>query len=270
MSYYGGYQRRIRFGGRLTPTVRALLIANVAVFGAQLLLHIAAPSISRLFQYLFALTPALAIGRLHVWQFVTYAFLHELGVLPFHLFFNMLFLWIFGGDVERALGRTRFLKLYFGGVLAAGLCMCMPPMWHIRVLGASGAVFAVMAMYGRLFPHRTLLVWGLFPVRARTLVLVLVAIEVFFLVASGGHSKTAHLAHLGGFAFGWLFPQLERAVQGFRERQASDRVARRREEEREVREKVDELLAKVGREGLNSLTKREREFLKRASKTFRG
>ncbi|MFW6107838.1 MAG: rhomboid family intramembrane serine protease, partial [bacterium] len=157
MGYYGGYQRRIRFGGRLTPAVKALLIANVAVFGVQLLLHVAAPSISSLFRHLFALTPALAIGRLHVWQFVTYAFLHEVAnALPVHIFFNMLLLWIFGGDVERSLGRKRFLKLYFGGVLAAGLCMI--PMYGISVLGASGAVFAVMAMYGRLFPYRTLLV----------------------------------------------------------------------------------------------------------------
>ncbi len=267
MGHFGGYQRRIQFGGGLTPTVKALLIANVTVFGVQLLLHVSVPHISERFHEMFALIPALAIGRLHLWQFFTYAFLHEVvNVLPLHLFFNMLFLWIFGGDVERSLGRKRFLHLYFGGVLAAGLCMV--PMYRSAVVGASGAVFAVMAIYGRFFPHRKLLIWGLFPIKARTLVLALVGLEMLFLL-TGGRGNVAHLAHLGGFAFGWFFIQLESSVKTYRDKQEKDRADREREEARKEREKVDELLAKVGREGLNSLTRSEREFLKKASKTYR-
>jgi len=269
MGYASGeYRTRIRFGGRLTPAVKALLIANGAVFAVQVALHVASPATAEGFLDLFSLTPALAIGRLRLWQFITYSFLHEVrGALPFHLLFNMFMLWVFGGDVERTLGRPRFLKLYFGAALAGGLCMI--PMYRGSVLGASGAVFGVMAMVGRLFPHRRLLIWGIVPVRARTLILVLAAVEMLLLVASGGASNIAHLAHLGGFAVGWFFLSLERAGQGA---QQVRRIKQERREERgdaEVRRRVDELLKKVGREGLGKLTPSERRFLKRSSERFR-
>ena len=104
--------------------------------------------------------------------------------------------------------------------------------------------------------------------KQRTLVLVLVGLDLF-LAIQGTDSGTAHLAHVGGFALGWFFFRLERSVETFRRTREIKNVARAERQDAEVRQKVDELLAKVGRDGLGSLTEREREFLRRSSERFR-
>lgn len=261
----GGYRTGIGSGGLLTPAVKALLIANVVVFLSQAVLRAGWPRALNDFEDLFALTPAAALGGLRVWQFITYSFLHDTGNL-LHILFNMFMLWMFGGEVERALGRRRFLILYFAAAFAGGVCMI--PMYRGSVVGASAAVFGVMAVYARLYPYRRLLVWGVFPVRARTLVLVLVGLDLL-LAIQGSDSGTAHLAHVGGFALGWFFFRLERSFERFRRTRDIKGADRAERQDAEVRQKVDELLGKVGREGLGSLTEREREFLSRSSGRFR-
>ncbi len=269
MGYDGGYQPRFRFGGMLTPAVKALLMANAAVFLVQLLLIAVSPGVTYpAFMNLFRLRPADAIGRLQIWQFVTYSFLHDPGgFLPWHIIFNMFLLWMVGGDVELTIGRRRFLWLYFAAALAGGLCMI--PMYRESVLGASGAVFGVMALFARLFPDRLFFVWGIFPVRARTLVFVLVGLDLFFAMRTSGGSRIAHFAHVGGFVVGWFFLSWESAVTGFKRAWEARKAIRAEAEARKMMEKVDELLAKVGREGLGSLTKRERGLLSRASRRLR-
>jgi len=267
-----GYGDRVgagwRFGGPLTRAVRWLLIANVAAFVAQIVVHLAVPDGLERVGVWLGLSPKLAIGKLRLWQFVTYGFLHQVvTVLPFHIASNLFLLWLFGCDVERELGTGRFLRLYFGALVAAGLCML--PMYWTSVWGASGAVFGVMAIYARLFGGRVLLLMGLIPMRARTLVFILVGLEVLYLLSTGGRSPVAHLAHLGGFALGWFFLPLERAVEGRRDARRFRRAQQSAREEAEIRVRVDRLLAKVAREGPGSLSRRERDFLSRASRMFR-
>ena len=251
--------------GPPTRAVKGLLIANAAVFVLELLLLAVSKELWPGFMEWFALTPALAIGRLRVWQFVTYAFLHAVSYPPLHLVFNLWMLWMFGVEVESVLGTRRFLWLYFAAVLAGGLCMV--PMYNNTALGASAAVFGVMAMFARMFPDRILLVFFVLPMRARTLIFGIVAIEVLFQLAGG--TGVAHLAHLGGFAIGWFFLPLDRWVVRSKRRWNDTRLGREERNDAKTREKVDALLAKVGREGLGSLTEKEREFLARASKSFR-
>src|ERR1044072_7267364 len=88
--------------GPLTPAIKAIVIANVAAF----VLTLVAPSIT----LAFGLRPADIFGRLHVWQPVTYMFLHA-GV--FHILFNMLALWMFGVELARMWGSRFFVKYYF-------------------------------------------------------------------------------------------------------------------------------------------------------------
>ena len=272
MSQYGQRpQIRFGFGGGITPAIKVLMIVNAAVFVVQILLRIAWPAGLDWFIDWFALTPTYAIKNFRVWQFITHAFLHNTEMF-WHILFNMFVLWMFGCEVERVLGRSRFLVLYFAAALAGGLCM-MP--WYfidpdIPILGASGAVFGMMAMFAKLFPHRQVHLLGVFPMKVRTLALSIVGIEVLAQLISGlaGGDGIAHLAHLGGFALGWFFLSLERSTAQFQRARQFKKTARSNREEREVREEVDELLAKVGRDGLNSLTRRERAFLKRASKRY--
>ena len=265
MSQYG-YRPQIRFGfgGGLTPAIKTLMIVNVAVFVVQVMLRIAWPAGLEWLLEWFALIPVRAIENVRVWQFVTYAFIHDTETL-WHIVMNMFMLWMFGCEVERALGRSRFLVLYFAAALAGGICMI--PFYQAVSLGASGAVFGMMAMFARLFPHRRVLLFGVIPMKARTLVLSIVGVEVVMQLIGG--DGIAHLAHLGGFAVGWFFLSMERSVVQFRRAREFNRKARTEQEERDVRADVDRLLEKVGREGLNSLTDRERAFLKQASKRYR-
>ena len=272
MSYRrGGYQVRFGFGTPMTPAVKALLIANGAIFLIQVLSHSLASQSGgdrTWFEQLFALTPGLVVERLHLWQLLTHSFLHDVQNL-WHIALNMLILWMLGRDVEWALGRSRFLRLYFAAAVAGGVCM-MP--WYffmkdVSVLGASGAVLGVMAMFARLFPERRLLVLGIFPVRAKTLVLILAAVDLLAAI-SGSDAGTAHLAHLGGMAVGWYFPSLERWFERLRRKWEFQNQQRTERHEQDIRAEVDRLLAKVGREGLGSLTDKEREFLNRTGKRF--
>src|SRR5215208_5978881 len=100
------------FGGsELTPAVKFLLIANVAVFVAQLVL----PGNVVM---LFGLVPELVWEQFYLWQLFTYQFFH--GGL-FHLIFNMLALWMFGGTLERRWGSEFFLKYYFVSVVGGAI-----------------------------------------------------------------------------------------------------------------------------------------------------
>ena len=103
-NYYSTQQYQFGFGGgNITPAVKQLLIANGVVFLFQM---IAGTQILTL----FGLHPDFVFKKFFIWQFFTYMFLHD-GF--FHIFFNMLMLWMFGGEVERSWGSKEFLKYYF-------------------------------------------------------------------------------------------------------------------------------------------------------------
>lgn len=140
-----------------------------------------------------------------VWSFVTYMFMHG-GVT--HLLFNMLALFIFGTHVERQMGSREFLLFYFvTGILAGVLSFAVyvaTKNYLVALVGASGALFAVQLAYAIFFPDSIIYIWGILPVRAPIMVLGFTALEIFFAL-SGGRGNVAHLTHLAGFAFGWLY-----------------------------------------------------------------
>lgn len=190
--------------GRITPGIKGLVIANVAVFALQTAARLTGKGG---LEPIFGLHPSVAFGDLWLWQLVTYMFLHSPNGLM-HILFNMLFLWMFGTEVERAWGTKTFLKYYFlcgiGGALTTSLLF-----WNSTTIGASGAVFGVMLAYGMMFPNRQILFWFLFPMRAISFVILCIAIELFSLLSVD--DGVAHIAHLGGMLFGYLY--LKRAWQ---------------------------------------------------------
>src|SRR5438552_2300237 len=95
--------------GPLTPAIKALIIANVTMF----VVSIASPAITG---YLGLIPSSVLQGR--VWQVVTYMFLH--GTIG-HILFNMLFLWMFGTELERMWGTRFFIRYYFATGIAAAL-----------------------------------------------------------------------------------------------------------------------------------------------------
>jgi rhomboid family protein len=198
-----GQQYRVSFGGALTPAIKALLIANVAVFVLELFVNrIGGEEAWDIMLRLFALNPLLLFRSFFVWQLVTYMFLHSPGN-PFHILFNMLILWMFGCDIERVWGAKRFLRYYFICGIGGGLLNCAFAFMQSQTLGASGAIFGVIVAYGMLFPTRTILFWGIFPMTARQFALLLGAIELVSLGALSADG-VARFAHLGGALTGYI------------------------------------------------------------------
>ena len=257
---------------RLPALSRIILIATVGMFLVQLLLQHAILGKAGYEEMIniFGLRPDKVMSRkLCVWQLVTYMFLHSTGTW-LHIIFNMFVFGMFGPEVERAMGQKRFGVLYFGAGIFAGLLSSIVLMFSATpIIGASGAVLGVLAAYGSLFPDRIVHLFMVFPMKAKHCVFLLAAVEVFATIAGNPNSEIASIAHLGGFIAGFLFIRYEWTLRSAFLHSAEHRYDRARESDRQVRERVDEILVKVNREGLSSLTWRERTFLKRASRRFK-
>jgi membrane associated rhomboid family serine protease len=191
--------RAIGPGGPVPPVVKALLIANIAVFTFQLLAEALAHAN---FDQLFGLVPYDVTHHFFLWQLVSYMFLHG-GLL--HLGLNMLALWMFGSELETTWGSERFTRFYFVTGIGAGVCSVLAG-WnsYIPIIGASGAIYGLLAAYGILFPDRTLLLYFIIPIQAKWFVLILGLITFWSSLSASG-SGVAHVAHLGGMLFGWLY-----------------------------------------------------------------
>lgn len=201
--YEQGAQYRFSFGGPLTPIVKILLIITVAVYiGELFIVGIGGPEAWDVTLTLLALNPILVFKSLFLWQLVTYMFLHSPDSI-FHILFNMLVLWMFGCEIERLWGGRRFLRYYLICGVGAGVANCAFAFMQPQTIGASGAIFGLIVAYGMLFPDRTILFWGIFPMSARQFALLLSAIE---LVSLGALSPNgiARFAHLGGALTGYI------------------------------------------------------------------
>ncbi len=182
----------------MPAVTQSLLIANVAIFFLE------ASGMVRVDA--FALWPPGGFESLfQPWQLVTYAFLHgSMG----HLFFNMLALYMFGGEIERLFGARFYAAYYFTCVVSAAASHLIVTSWiggpPLPTVGASGGVFGLLLAYGVYFPERrVMLLIPPIPMRARTLVIVFAVMELAFGVTQTV-AGVAHFAHLGGMFGGWL------------------------------------------------------------------
>jgi membrane associated rhomboid family serine protease len=202
--------------GRLTPVVKWLLIANVAVFVATSLTKtVAGFDVMERFFGPLALVPRDVVERGWLWQLATYMFLHQ-GI--FHILFNMLSLWMFGTDLELSWGSSFFARYYavtgIGAAVITVLMSLLPfsfsaPMYIGSVVGASGAIFGVLLAYGLYFPDRPIYLYFLFQIPAKYFVMIVGAVSLFASLDSSG-SNVAHFAHLGGLAVGYVYLKAHR------------------------------------------------------------
>lgn len=136
---------------------------------------------------------------------ITSLFLHA-G--PFHLIFNMWFLWIFGNNVECNLGSFRFVLFYLMGGVISGLAYALLSGPMLYVVGASGAISAVMGAYLVLFPkNKVRALWVLPPIFLSipaVAFMVVYFIEQFISIWFGGAGTIAYYSHAGGFIGGAL------------------------------------------------------------------
>ena len=253
----------------MSPWVRIIVVVNIAVF----IWTSQNPEAQRA----LAFVPVLALQQ--PWTIVTYMFVHAgFG----HILFNMLSLFFFGPQVELRLGGRRFLLLYFIGGFTGALGQAALGS-NVGMVGASAATYAVFYAFAHFWPRAQVLVWGVFPVEARVMIVIMTAISLL-----GGSGigifggNIAHFAHLGGFLGGWL------AIRAFGVRSAIPRPVNTGKESRPRtppaasaverwkqipldrlhpvnRGEAERVLAKLTASGPASLTADEREFLDRFS-----
>jgi len=273
--------QQLSFGGfTLTPWVKRLLVANVAVFVVTLIVG------PRLVFDWFAFHPSRLLTR--PWGALTYMFLHG-GF--WHLAINMLVLFFFGPPLENRWGSREFLKFYLicglGGVALSFLFM------PNAVIGASAAVYGVMLAFAMAWPEAPIYVWGIFPVKAKWLVAFFFVVTLFSAFGGAG-GGVAHFAHLGGLVTGFLYlksdwassEHLERLKKLARVRKlaivprdeegsddADDGEPRgsgwRRSAGEELLDEVDRILDKISDKGMGSLTDEELRTLDEVSRKRR-
>lgn len=252
----------------LPPVVGALIKTNVAVFLVMWLLRL---------DGLYALLALSRDGLRHglLWQPFTYMFLHG-GFM--HLLFNMFTLFFLGPETERAMGSRHFLTMYLLSGVLGGLGWIWLSPSDARCVGASGAIFGVLAAFATLYPRRrlTLLIFFIFPVTMMAWQLVAGLAFIEFILASGDQaSGIAHTAHLAGAFTGFLYidqlfesTHLRRLWSRLRDYVAQRPTRPRAAPPPPDQADVDRILEKISAKGIQSLTRAERQTLHRASRTF--
>jgi membrane associated rhomboid family serine protease len=184
---------------------------------------------------------------------------------------NMLFLYWFGTQLERVLGRSRFLVLYLGGGVAGGLAYAATQYIfdiHIPAIGASAAVMALLVVYAIYFPNQVVLLFFFVPMAVKWFVLILIGIDLLYSMTAYADG-VAHTAHLGGALFGFLYWRFSPRIAQFFARIEDHQREREAQRQADDERRMDELLDKISREGFDSLTRGEREFLTEQSRRRR-
>jgi membrane associated rhomboid family serine protease len=269
MQYYEKTYQPV-FYRKITPSIKWLLIIN-----SGLTLISMNGTIQTQLANWFALSNFAVIHQFQFWKLFSYLFLHfEL----LHLFFNMFMLWMFGTEVEEALAPEKFIKLYFFSGVGAGLFqMLFSPSETDIVIGASGAVYGVMAAFAILFKDHiiTLLLFFIFPVRlkAKHLIPLLIGSSIVLFMFWGENSRVAHMAHLGGAISGIIFifsgDFVKHSKNYFlKQKKRRGENSRRRHEQniQKIRQEIDVILDKINEIGYQNLTKEEKYLLTEYSK----
>ena len=216
-----------------------------------------------------------------VWNYLTHGFAHssfasETGF--WHLAGNMISLFFLGRAVEEYLGKKEFLRFYLISILVAGIGFSVIKYslgQPFLMLGASGAVSAVIALFIFKFPHVTLNIWGVLPVPAWLLGVILLLSD-FSLAFRESH--IAWQAHLIGFAFGaayhrfgWNFTSFQFGLKLSNPLKSGPKLKLHNPlaADEDLQEQADRILQKISDHGESSLTAKERKILNRHSEQLR-
>jgi membrane associated rhomboid family serine protease len=303
--YYRDETRGSGWLSGVAPACKGLILINVGVYIAQVVFQDAH------LEEVFAANASKVWT--HPWQLLTATFLHA-GENPFHIIWNMLFLWMAGREVESMYGSREFVALYLGAAIFSTLCWALLATFGLgqhdgRMLGASGAVMAVVVLYTLYNPRREVLFFFVLPIEMWLLLTIYLGCQFLFLLQElhGAPAVgTAFASHLGGAAYGYLYKVADLRITrllslGARRRTPRLRVVKpdlydrdvdvplatpgatksmatspasrpapnvvHAEEQLEAR--LDEVLAKIAREGRGGLTDEENRVLQEASRRAR-
>jgi membrane associated rhomboid family serine protease len=198
-----------------TRAVKQLVYVCVAVFVASFFLARYQPGFMERILETAALVPGAVIKGYpdmpipHIWQLVTYGFIHDPGGVG-HILFNMLSLWMFGATLEQGWGYRKFMEFYFFCIVGAALVtiafsyaglLGLTPV--TMTFGASGGIYGLIVAFGIIYAEMRVFVFGIFPLKAKWLAIIWVGIALFGALSERG--GVANIAHLGGAAFGYFY-----------------------------------------------------------------
>ena len=305
------YREETRGSGWFTgvaPACKTIILINVVVFVLQQTFDPGSQT-----EFVRNYLEASSEGIFHhgrVWQLLTATFLHATFS---HILWNMLFLWFVGREMESFYGTRDFVAMYLGGAIVSTLGWALvdefspnPMGGSSTMLGASGAVTAVVVLYALYYPHREVLLFFIVPVEMWLLVVIFLAFQVWQFLQPHAHMTEAVAAHLTGAIYGYLFKQFDLRWSRISSRISWKRMRRPRlriiapdprdrplprspgsswssnpptspkpssatvvvpEEQLDAR--LDEVLAKIAREGREALTEEEKGVLQEASRRAR-
>lgn len=296
MSYNDRYYRPSMFGGFsfFPPVIKYLMITNGIVYLIQIFLgqFYFTDDFGRrkdlesyLIQY-FALMP---IGKGFMpWQLLTFQFMH--GNFS-HILFNMLYMWMFGTELENLWGSRKFLIYYLTCGIGAGLTqLFLAPIFEGSVgptVGASGGIYGLLLAFAVNFPRRPIYLYFFIPIPAMYLIGFMILLELF---SVGDLSLTAHLAHIGGAFVGLMYILIERnfnwSIDGlvdkifhkkelkyystqktkYQDVEFYDIEEKKNLDEEINQEEIDRILDKISKYGYQSLTEEEKRKLFEASR----
>jgi len=283
-----------------TMTVKLIFI-NVAVFvfiaTVEVLMRIVGWNVSTLIDSIFGMMTSPKIFITHPWGIITHMFTHY-GFM--HLLFNMLMLYGAGRLFERFFDSKRLLYTYLLGGLFGGMFEILEHVFVFKsssvLIGASGAVMAILVAVGFYQPRLRVSIWGLFSVRIMWIAIILILINAYN-AGMGTMDGTAYFAHIGGGLLGYLSIQnpfsanniVRRASiwgdkivamfkklyptnnfwiknKSFKKKNTANSRRMKTDEQynKEARirqEEINAILDKISRSGYESLTKKEKELL---------
>ena len=244
----------------LTPVVKWLLIINVAVFIPSYL----SKPVGMFFYSLFAVY---SNHPFQIWRVISYQFLHDFDGF-YHIFWNMLILYFFGTMLEKFWGGKKFLIFYLicgaaGGVLYPLLALA-GVLDVAYLVGASGAIFGMLAAGAILFPRVKVLVMFIFPVSLSILAIILAVISAMSLLA-GDDNAGGEAAHLAGMAAGVVYVVTQNRRNKFKLKVETDHYRKKITAHHNLQADLDRILEKVHQSGIHSLTAREKKILKQAT-----
>lgn len=274
---YSRREDKTGFLTQLPPVVRGLLITNVVIFLVDALLFNGG------LDNLFGFQMESAVFQGHVWEFLTFQFLH-FGVA--HILMNSVGLYFFGPLLERAWGSSKFLIYYLlcgvGGALFFTLLCLLQIIPGGTLVGASAGIYGVLVGIAVLNPHQKVSL--LFPpvtLTMKQLVLCVMGIAVVSILFRWGGNTGGEAGHLGGILAGFLLAKNPVLLSWADIRNRQVKIVRpkafKRKSEAKLRPRtevnlrsdseVDRILDKISRDGFQSLTAEEKETLRKASET---
>lgn len=214
-------------------------------------------------------------------QLLSYGFLHSTANV-WHLLINMFVLWMFGREVEGRYGQRSFLAFYLTAVVVAGLAWSLIQYGFGQravLVGASGATAGVVALFALNYPRRQVYFMFFIPMPMWIAGVLMVLADTR--AAMGYAGNVAGTAHLAGAAFGllyfrygqnpglWLWDRLGNLVPSRRPRLRVHRPDTEERTDDAMADEVDEILRKIKLQGQDSLTRRERRILEKASQKYK-